>query len=119
MNINQSERAIILPLLFVLFGCRHEPVIPVSPIFTFNNDVSSIILNNCATAGCHDGTSRRRPLMTYANVMYYVTPGKPYNSNLFTTVIKLTGKKMPPNGPLSDPQIRAIYVWILQGAKEN
>jgi Planctomycete cytochrome C len=118
MNINSRERTILLSLLFV-FGCRHEPVIPVSPIFTFNNDVSSITLNNCATVGCHDGSSERRRLQTYSEVMHYVTPGKPYSSKLFTDIIKLSGNKMPPNGPLSDPQIRTIYVWILQGAKEN
>jgi len=119
MNTNSRERTILLPLLFVLFGCRHEPVIPVSPIFTFDKDVSAITLNNCATAGCHDGSSRRRTLITYSDVMHYVSPGKPYDSKLFTTIIKLSGNKMPPNGPLSDPQIKTIYVWILQGAKEN
>jgi len=106
-------------LLLNLVSCRHNPNIPESPIFTFNKDVSSITLNNCATVGCHDGTSERRRLQTYSEVMHYVSPGKPYSSKLFTTIIKLSGNKMPPNGPLSDPQIRTIYVWILQGAKEN
>jgi len=119
MNIHSGKRTFLLALLFVLCGCRHDAVIPASPIFTFNNDVATITLNNCATAGCHDGSSRRRPLITYSDVMHYVSPGKPYNSKLFTTIIKLSGNKMPPKGPLSDPQIRTIYVWILQGAKEN
>jgi len=91
----------------------------LSPIFTFNQDVSAITLNNCATSGCHDGSSRRRPLISYTDVMHYVTPGKPYDSKLFTVMIKLTGDKMPPTGQLTDEQIKSVYIWILQGAKEN
>ena len=106
--------------LFGIIGCRHTPDIPVSPIFTFDKDISTITLNNCATAGCHDGTTERRPLITYTDLLHYVTPGKPYSSKLFTTIITLTGdKKMPPRGTLADQQIKAVYVWILQGAKEN
>jgi len=110
---------VLLCFLFVMFNCRHDPEVPVSPIFTFDKDISSITSNNCATTGCHDGTSNRRPLKTYTDLMHYVSPGKPYDSKLFTTIIKLSGDKMPPNGALSDPQIKAIYIWILQGSKEN
>jgi len=117
--VERNIPKVVLLILLAASGCRHNPNIPESPIFTFDNDVSSITLNNCATVGCHDGTSERRRLQTYSDVMHYVSPGKPYSSKLFTTIIKLSGNKMPPNGPLSDPQIRTIYVWILQGAKEN
>ncbi len=110
---------IVVSSLWSVNSCRHNPDIPVSPIFTFNKDISSITLNNCATAGCHDGTSRRRPLITYSDVMHYVTPGKPYDSKLFTMIIKLSGDKMPPRGLLADEQIKLVYIWILQGAKEN
>jgi hypothetical protein len=122
MNRCCGDRKVLkvsLILLLAFIGCRHNPEVPVSPIFTFNKDISSITLNNCATVGCHDGTSERRSLITYPDLMHYVTAGKPYSSKLFTTIIKLSGNKMPPNGPLSDPQIKSIYIWILQGAKEN
>jgi len=119
MNIRVGKRTIFLPFVLILLSCRHDPEIPISPVFTFDKDVSAITLNNCATIGCHDGTSKRRPLITYADVMHYVSAGKPYDSKLFTEIIKLSGSKMPPAGPLSDPQIKTIYVWILQGSKEN
>jgi hypothetical protein len=106
-------------ILLLLAGCRHSPDVPLTPLLTFDQDVSAITLNNCATVGCHDGSSRRRQLVTYTEVMQYVTPGKPYQSKLFTAITRLGGKKMPPQGPLSDDQIKAIYIWILQGAKEN
>ncbi|MBS1505128.1 MAG: hypothetical protein JSS79_00670 [Bacteroidetes bacterium] len=110
---------ILLISFFLLTACRHDPDVPVSPILTFDKDISAIVLNNCATSGCHDGSSERRKLVTYSEVMHYVSAGKPYSSKLFTSIIKLSGDKMPPNGPLSDAQIKSVYIWILQGAKEN
>jgi hypothetical protein len=119
-NLRKSlEIIFVLSSLLNFSSCRHNPDIPVSPIFTFNQDVSSITLNNCATVGCHDGSSKRKPLITYTDVMNYVTPGKPYDSKLFTVIIKLSGNKMPPTGTLADEQIKSVYLWILQGAKEN
>ncbi len=119
-NLKKKVFVICSSLILLNFaGCRHNPDIPVSPIFTFDKDVRTITLNNCATVGCHDGSSRRRPLITYAEVLHYVTPGKPYSSGLFTTIIKLGEGKMPPRGLLADEQIKSVYIWILQGAKEN
>lgn len=116
------KKKFLIILIFVLpgmIGCRHDPDIPASPILTYENDISSIISNNCATAGCHDGGGRKRALTTYSEVMHYVSSGKPYSSELFNAMVKLSGDKMPPQGPLSDLQIRSIYIWILQGAKEK
>jgi hypothetical protein len=107
-------------ILILFLGCRHSPDVPVSPIFTFDKDVASITLNNCATAGCHDKPNdERRPLVTYADVMHYVKAGKPYDSKLFKSMIKLSGNRMPPQGLLTDQQIKSVYIWILQGAREN
>jgi hypothetical protein len=117
--MDSKYRVALIIFLAVMASCRHTPEVPVSPVFTYNKDISAITLNNCATSGCHDGTSRKRALLSYSDVMHYVTPGKPYDSKLFTAIIKLTGNKMPPQGPLTDEQIKTIYVWILQGAKEN
>jgi hypothetical protein len=118
-KVEKGATGVLILFVIVLAGCRHTPDIPLTPLLTYDNDVSTITSNNCATSGCHDGTSRRHPLLTYSEVMQYVTPGKPYDSKLFTAVIKLTGNKMPPQGPLTDAQIKTIYVWILQGAKEK
>jgi hypothetical protein len=116
------KKTFLIPLFFILsmvIGCRHDPDIPTSPILTYENDIKQIISNNCATAGCHDASGRKRALTTYSEVMHYVSNGKPYSSELFTVIVKLSGDKMPPQGPLSDLQIRSIYIWILQGAKEK
>jgi len=100
--------------------CRHSPEIPLSPVLTFNEDVKSIILNNCAIAGCHDGgRGGRRKLVSYAEVMEYVSAGKPFDSKLYNSITNLTFNRMPPRGTMADEQIKVIYIWILQGAKEN
>lgn len=102
----------------MLSSCRNSPDIPLTPVLTFNQNVSSIVLNNCATAGCHDG-SEERQLVTYIDVMHFVQAGKPYQSKLFTAITSLGSNQMPPKGLMSDDQIKTIYIWILQGAKEN
>jgi hypothetical protein len=116
------KKSFSVVLFFVFIGfssCRHDPDIPLSPILTYDADIKTIISNNCAISGCHDGNGRKQKLTSYSQVLHYVTPGKPYQSNLFTSMVQLTGNKMPPTGQLADVQIRAVYIWILQGAKEN
>ena len=103
-----------------LVACRHEPVIPASPLLTFDKDISPIITNTCAQSGCHDGSGEGGRLVTYNEVRDIVEPGKPYGSKLFQVITKLMGEQaMPPGAPLSDTQIRFIYTWILQGAVEK
>jgi hypothetical protein len=51
--------------------------------------------------------------------MQYVSVGKPFDSKLYNVITNLSFNKMPPAGNMSDDQIKVIYIWILQGAKEN
>jgi hypothetical protein len=51
--------------------------------------------------------------------MRHVVPGKPYQSSLFNVMVNLTYNRMPPEGNLPDDQIKKVYIWILQGAKEQ
>jgi hypothetical protein len=104
----------------LLSSCRHAPEIPTSPVLTFNQDVSSIILNNCATSGCHDGSKGgKRKLVSYSDVMQYISAGKPFDSKLYNSITNLSFNRMPPQGTMADEQIKVIYIWILQGAIEN
>ena len=111
-------------LICCVTHCSHEPTIPTDPIISFAKDVSPIILNNCATADCHasTGNQHERPLETYGEVMHYVDMvGKDaYKSRLMVAITSLNGEKaMPPNRPLPEAQLKIIYIWILQGAKDN
>jgi hypothetical protein len=106
-------------MLFAM-ACSHDPVVPGSPLLTFEANVKAITLNSCARSGCHDGKGEDPTLVTYDNVMGHVKPGDPRGSQLYKVITKLSGENaMPPEGPLSDEQIRTIYIWILQGANEK
>ncbi len=120
-------RLLILLSLFLLFvaACKHEAIIPSQPVISFQNDVQPILTGNCTEAGCHGSSNTRRfRLFTYNDVMVHgkIVSGNATNSALYNS---LSGKKfvsqMPPSSkpPLSDQQITSIYVWIMQGAKNN
>lgn len=118
----------LLPVLFmtIFFACTVEEVDPSADIPTqsFQTEILPIISANCALSGCHGANDREFPLLNYDDVMNYceVQPGKPHDSKLYEVIRLLSGEEaMPPkpNQPLTDKQIGAIYVWILQGAKNN
>lgn len=102
---------------FILCSCTHEPVIPSSPEISFSQQVKPIFVSNCGR--CHDG--RELSLTSYSGIRAHVSPGDAKNSELFKAITTLWGPggAMPPDGPLSDQQINLIYVWIMQGAKNN
>lgn len=109
----------------VMWGCTHDPNIPTDPIISYKNDVAPIILNNCAIPDCHSSTTGRRhvpPLQTYSEVRQVVdaTGKDAMKSLLMSAITSLNGEKaMPPGQPLPQTQLKVIYIWILQGAKDN
>ena len=107
-------------VLFVLLpSCRHEPVIPAQQV-SFSQDVLPVLAGNCAEPGCHGG--KHHSLMTYSSVIKKVTPGDPHNSEIYQYITAQPPARVmpiPPNPPLQPAQIDIIYVWILQGAKDN
>ena len=114
---------LLLILLYAMFvSCRHDGVVPNSPEISFSNDVQSIIIGNCTQSGCHPSSSdhEKFSLVTYDDVMKTVEPGNARNSKLYETITG-QGKLMPPSSQasLTDQQIKYIYLWIEQGAKNN
>jgi hypothetical protein len=119
-----------LPVLLLLtsvflFSCKHTPVIPESPAVSFQTDVLPTISGNCTASGCH-GTSgsRRLQLMNYPDVMGTVSAGDAQNSKLYNVISgKGFNSIMPPKSSgqasLTENQITTIYLWIMQGAKNN
>jgi hypothetical protein len=122
------KKIFLPPVLFislsaVLISCRHNSDVPVVPVVSFSNDVQSILTGNCAQSGCHGSIDNRRfSLVTYNDVIASgtVIAGDAHNSNLFKAV---TGRNnimpKPPQTPLTDDQVRFIFIWIAQGAKNN
>jgi hypothetical protein len=79
-----------------------------------------------ANWACKDTPLRGYPQGTYARI----TPGQPYRSVLFSKVGVRTyynpgvqvlpcGDPMPPAAPVSDPQAKQLYAWILAGAPND
>jgi hypothetical protein len=122
---NKTFSFIIIFIFFsnLVTSCRHGSEIPALPDVSFNRDVQPILSANCAQSGCHGNIDKRRfSLLTYEEVMSSntVISGDAHNSNLYKAI---TGRNniMPkaPQSPLSDSQIRYIFIWIGQGAKNN
>jgi hypothetical protein len=105
-----------------VISCRHNPDISSSPQVSFSKDVQPVIVSNCTMSGCHSGDGRLHALLTYDQIASaeLVTPYSPHSSNLYQRITGSGGEnKMPPAGYMSEQNIETIYVWILQGAKNN
>ncbi len=127
---------LIAPLIMVVSGCTHDPVLPDIyqsdiPIFMGNCnsdtlyyvlDVAPILVSNCAVSNCHDATTKEKgiDLSTYSQVMK--TGGvRPFNgtaSKIIKAMRKKGEERMPPSpaNALSSDAIALVEKWIDQGA---
>ena len=92
-----------------MFSCKHEVIVPTSPVISFSTEVLPIIVGNCTQSGCHNGKIRTK-LSNYNEVMTDggISPDNPSGSRLYTDI---QSYKMPrsPYPPLNDQQNAAIY----------
>ena len=108
----------------VFFGCKHEPVLPAQEV-SFSQDIMPIIQMGCQHEGCHgDSLNPEFPLTSYEEVMEEgdIKPGDPEDSDLYERITETDDDKRmprPPYAPLNDRNIKLIYIWIAQGAKNN
>jgi hypothetical protein len=114
---------VVLNALFIISSCRHEPVLlPDTQAVCFQDQILPVINSNCAVSGCHDASSEES-LNNYNNIMKFITPGKPNQSKIYKliTTTSVFSEFMPPSpsNPLTQDQIDAISIWILQGAENN
>ena len=113
-----DDSAAVLGLTF------DNPTISGRPSPSFKTDISPILIQRCALAGCHvaDGPEDV-DLRTYATLQKggehgaIVIAGEAKESELVEEIV--TGK-MPRDGPpLEASEIQLIIDWINNGAKEN
>ena len=112
----------ILFCLLLTTSCRRDPDLTGYRVVSFSDEVQPLIHGNCTQAGCHGDTdSETFRLITYEEIVQKVTPGKAYKSDLYRAITGRSEEFMPPSpsAPLSDDQIRTIFVWIEQGAPNN
>lgn len=111
-------------------SCRHKTDLSSLKEVSFANDIQPIIAGNCAMDGCHSssnnggGEHELFPLTTYEEVIDEggVKAGDAHGSKFYQVISNHTLEDvMPPspNPPLSDDQVKLIYLWIEQGAKNN
>ena len=129
-NIINKTRTLTLLIVasvlsaFMFSACKHEVLVPTSPVISFATDVQPILIANCTQSRCHTsgngGEERAFALSTYSQVMSRgrISPGNPNGSSIYTAI---TSGKMPksPYPTVPNEQVLKLYVWILQGAKNN
>lgn len=117
-----KTRIILFVFSSSLSSCKHDPDLSGIPEISFANDIQAIISGNCAMNGCHANDAQSEfSLTTYADVMDNgdINPGNARDSKLYEVLLETGDDKMPPNGDLTEIQIKKIYLWIEQGAKDN
>lgn len=107
----------------IFFGCKHDPVLPEQQV-SFNQDILPILQMGCTMAGCHGDSLNQMPSLTsYDVVMDFgdVKAGDPNDSKLYQVLIDTDPEERMPRNmpPLSDRNIKLIYIWIAQGAQDN
>ena len=115
---------IIFSLLISINSCTTNPDLTGVPEVSFKNDVQRILSANCNFEGCHGGGGHHEgALDTYEGVMSFgeIKAGDAHASKLYRLITGRSGPKMPPSGynEVSSSDIKTIYIWIEQGAKNN
>ncbi len=132
---------IVLAIAIQFNSCKHEPTQPIyngtdttgnghgnnngsennqtNDSICFNTQILPLIVNNCATSGCHDATSRVEGLnlTTYSAIRRMVNPTTMKGSLL--SVAQSTGRNRmppPPMAPMDTAAINLIKKWMTQGA---
>ena len=115
--------SIVAMSIALLSACVHGEIYnPNYPAVSFRNDVQLVLSANCTMSGCHDNSGAElNSLTTYEDVIdsHWVNEGNANDSKLYQAISGKSEEQMPPSGSLSKDQIRIIFYWIEQGAKDN
>lgn len=95
-------------LLYPAHGSADCATVPAK----FSEEITSIMQNKCATAGCHDATTAAGSvtLVTYAQIS--AAAGR-INQRC------IIDRTMPPGAPLTPSEIAALKCWISSGTPNN
>jgi hypothetical protein len=122
MKWNRIGAFFILLAISSIIACTTEPDLTGVPEVKFRTDIQRIMSANCSFEGCHDGKDEGS-LIGYDNVMSFggVKAGDAHKSTLYRVSTGRSFEKMPPSGynEVSADDLKLMYVWIMQGAKNN
>jgi Planctomycete cytochrome C len=116
---------LIVPMIFLLeTSCVHETDVNSLKSVSFSSDIQPLLAGNCTQSECHGTNSNEFPLVTYEDVMSNgdIKAGNAHDSKLYEVVSDPgVDEPMPPPPrlALSSDQLKLIYLWIEQGAKNN
>lgn len=130
-------------LLLLCVACVHEPAdtgvptpTPTTPPVSglpcdpdtvyFATTILPLLTSNCAIPGCHDAITVEDGvnLSSYAGILSsgVIDVSDPWDSDLLEMVTENDPQDRmppPPNNPLTQEQINALYTWMSQGALNN
>lgn len=121
---NKKMFLLLCSIASVNFACTHKTDLSGIKEISFSSDIQPIIGGNCTQSGCHSGGDRIFSLQSYSDVIDKggISAGNPHSSKLYQSVSNHGATSLMPPEPLpllSNDQLKLIYVWILQGAKNN
>lgn len=135
MHLNKYSYILVI-VLSCFVSCKHEPFIPDYSNTGYPSDISPIIVNNCATTGCHNNISYKAAgglnlttwstLFSGGNTGAVIIPYRPdfstlcYYTNTDTNLGVTLIPTMPVNAtPLSTEEYIRIKEWVANGATNN
>ena len=89
-------------------GCETTQQVDVLSGVSLASEISPIIQNNCAVAGCHNGS--QAPNLSAASGII---------GSASSILSRTSAGTMPPSGKLPDNQIALIECWVNDGAPGN
>ena len=124
------KSAFFLVFISTMTACIHKTDLSSIKAVSFSGDIQPILAGNCSMSGCHSddhgsgsGGHELFPLSTYSEVMDHgeIKSGNARSSKLYRVVTNREGGIMPPSPRpiLTEDQMKQIYLWIEQGAKDN
>lgn len=119
-----SSLLLFTVIILTSISCLHKADLSSLKEVSFASDIQPILAANCTQSNCHNVGGREFSLVTYNDVMSggEIKAGDAHGSNLYQTISNHGfAETMPPSPlpPLSTDQIKLIYLWIEQGAKNN
>ncbi len=129
----KNVRTFILCGIGILFGCKHEPVLPDTD---YPASIEKIMVAKCATSGCHNNTSYQNAanlnLTNMSGAMRGGVSGSvliPFSVsqssllqfiNTYEDLGLMTIPTMPINGtPLSKEEVQIFRDWVSRGCPDK
>ena len=117
--------SIFICLLLLLNSCKHNTDLASIGEISFSSYIQPIIAGNCTQSGCHNSQGDSKfSLVTYNDVISNgdIKEGDARGSKFYQVISNHSGENPMPPSPLpmrSSDQIKLVYIWIEQGAKNN